>query len=115
MMYALWTLLRTSRTAQIGLMVLTALAGGLILVLAFQAHQRSVAEDAITLDRADISAEVSNKVIAADRAATANAIERDAIADINDKELSHEADRADGNAVESVLERMRRQQAAGRR
>lgn len=104
-----------ARFVKFALIAGTVLALMVAVALMYRSHQRSVAEDAITLDRADISAEVSNRVIAADQAATANAIARDEIDDINDKELTHEADRADGNAVESVLERMRRQQAAGRR
>ena len=70
---------------------------------------------AVQLDRGDMTAEAANHVIEADRAADANQMARDEQAAQNDKELSHEAVRNDGAAVRGVLERMREQQAAGRR
>lgn len=70
---------------------------------------------AVQLDRADMTAEAANRVIEADRAADANQMARDEQAVQADKELSHEAVRNDGAAVRGVLERMREQQAAGRR
>lgn len=72
-------------------------------------------DQAVQLDRADMTAEAANRVIEADRAADAKQMARDEQAAVNDKELSHEAVRNDGAAVRGVLERMREQQAAGRR
>jgi len=114
-MGAVWVLVRNSRLAQVALAALVVVLLIVGAVALWREHNATVAETAVTLDRADISAEVSNRVMAADQAATVNAIARDEAAADNDKELTHEASRSDGNAVVSVLERMRQQQAAGRR
>ena len=74
---------------------------------------------AVQADRVDVTMEAANRVIAATEAADVNQAARDEVDATNDKELSHEATKGDGSAVgvgtRSVLERMREQQAAGRR
>jgi hypothetical protein len=77
-------------------------------------------EEAVAIDRSDIVAEASNRVINATSAATANQMARDDAFDNSQEELQHEADtKSDassvGPGVQSVLDRMREQQAAGRR
>lgn len=86
---------------------------------AWHAHNANVAETAVRVDRADAVAEATNRVLAADREATANDMVRREQASENDKEIDREAakgdDRAVGPGTASVLARMREQQAAGRR
>ena len=77
-------------------------------------------EQAVALDRSDVTIEAANLVINASRAATANQMERDDAFANDQEELRHEADtKSDasgvGPGVTSVLDRMRQQQAAGRR
>lgn len=73
--------------------------------------------DAVTLDRADITAEVANRVIEADRSANANATQAAAIEQQNEKELDDAIAQPNANTshTTSVLERMRAQQRAGQR
>lgn len=79
--------------------------------------QREV--QAVKLNRAEVNAEANARITNAYEAADANAQDRAANDAANDKELSHAAtkgdDRAVGPGVISVLDSMRRQQAAGRR
>jgi hypothetical protein len=77
-------------------------------------------EEAVAIDRSDITIEAANRVINATSAATANQMARDDAFDNSQEELQHEADtKSDassvGPGVQSVLDRMREQQAAGRR
>lgn len=107
-----------SRWQKAAAWVLSALVAALIVALIVWAFWQWVGtreEQAVQLDRADMTAEAANRVIEADRAADAKQMARDEQAAVNDKELSHEAVRNDGAAVRGVLERMREQQAAGRR
>ncbi len=76
-------------------------------------------DEAVQIDRADTVAEAANIVLGADRAATANQIERDAAFANSQEELEDVAREADngagvGPATSAVLERLRQQQAAGR-
>ncbi|WP_334656718.1 hypothetical protein [Sphingomonas panaciterrae] len=78
------------------------------------------AEQAVDLDRSEAAAEGYERGMLAERAATANQIERDAAFRNSQEELIDAAREADtgagvGPATASVLERMRQQQAAGRR
>jgi uncharacterized protein HemX len=78
------------------------------------------ASQAVALDRAEAAAEGYNRGMIAERAATANQIERDDAFANRQEELEDAAREADtgagvGPATLSVLERMRQQQAAGRR
>lgn len=75
------------------------------------------ARDAVALDRADAVSEAANRVLDAERVATANQMARDE-AQRNEiqelKEIAREADTGDGvgNSTRAVLERLRSQQAA---
>lgn len=94
--------------ALVGLLV------ALVLALAYATFNRHV-DNRVASEQVAIDAAVTNQTLEAERGASANEmsrLERDAQ---NDKELSHEALRNDGTAVDSVLARMREQQAAGRR
>lgn len=78
------------------------------------------AEQAVDLDRSDAAAEGYNRGMIAERAATANQMQRDDAFANSQEELEDAAREADtgagvGPATASVLERMREQQAAGRR
>ncbi len=77
------------------------------------------ARDAVALDRADAVVEAANRVMHAERAATANQTDRDdAFRNQQDelKEVAREADNGAGvgPATAGVLERLREQQAKGR-
>ncbi|MES3042653.1 hypothetical protein [Sphingomonas faeni] len=77
-------------------------------------------EEAVRVDRSDVTIEAANLVINATSAATANQMARDDAFQNAQEELQHEADtKSDassvGPGVQSVLDRMREQQAAGRR
>lgn len=77
-------------------------------------------DKAVRLDRGDAVAEAANIVLGAERTATANQIERDAAFANSQEELKDVAREADngagvGPATSAVLERLRQQQAAGRR
>lgn len=91
--------------------------GALIVLFAiglYAAFNRHI-DNRVASEQVAIDATVTNRTLEAERGASANEmtrLERDAQ---NDKELSHEALRNDGTAVDSVLNRMREQQAAGRR
>lgn len=106
---------RWQKAAAWALAVLLAAVIAAAVVWAFWHWVGKREDQAVQLDRADMTAEAANRVIEADRAADANQMARDEQAAQADKELSHEAVRNDGAAVRSVLERMREQQAAGRR
>lgn len=76
-------------------------------------------DEAVRLDRGDAVAEAANIVLGAERAATANQIERDAAFANSQEELKDVAREADkgagvGPATSAVLERLRQQQDAGR-
>lgn len=99
-----------ARFVKFALIAGTVLALMVVVALMYRSHQRSVAEDAITLDRADIRAEVSNRVIAADRAATASAIERDqAFANSQDqaKDATDEAARNRTSPLDALYRELR--------
>lgn len=77
-------------------------------------------DEAVRLDRGDAVAEAANIVLGAERAATANQIERDAAFANSQEELEDVAREADkgagiGPATSAVLDRMRQQQATDRR
>lgn len=78
------------------------------------------ANQAVDLDRSEAAAEGYERGLIAERAATANQTERDDAFRNSQEELIDAAREADtgagvGPATASVLERMRQQQAAGRR
>lgn len=78
------------------------------------------ASQAVALDQAEAAAEGYNRGMLAERAATANQMQRDDAFANSQEELEDAAREADtgagvGPATASVLERMRQQQAAGRR
>lgn len=104
--------------AGIAMLAFFALVIGLLL-LGIRNHIQAGKDEAVALDRSDISAAVSNRIIAADRAASANEAERAATDLQNEKEIDRAVEKADnstaGAGVRSVLERVREQQAAGRR
>jgi len=102
------------------------LAGALVIVLCaaavamFREWISAGREEAVRIDRQDVTIEAANLVINATSAATANQMERDDAFQNEQEELRHEADtKSDassaGPGVQSVLDRMREQQAAGRR
>lgn len=75
---------------------------------------------AVQADRVDVTMEAANRVIAATEAADVNQAARDERAQDNSKELQREVDTKGtddvaGPAVSGVLDRVRQQQAAGRR
>jgi hypothetical protein len=89
-------------------------------VAAFRNWVHAGKEEAVALDRYDVTIEAANLVINATSAATANQMARDDAFQNSQEELRHEADtKSDassvGPGVTSVLDRMREQQAAGRR
>lgn len=103
-----------------------ALAAGLLLLAAFALTRCGApsaarqAEQAVELDRSEAAAGGYERGLIAERAATANQMERDEAFRANQEELIDAAREADngagvGPATASVLERMRQQQAAGRR
>ena len=77
-------------------------------------------QQAVQADRVDVTMEAANRVIAATEAADVNQAARDERAQDNAKELQREVDTKGtddvaGPAVSGVLDRVRQQQAAGRR
>lgn len=89
-------------------------------VAAFRGWVADGKEQAVAVDRSDVTIEAANLVINATSAATANQMARDDAFQNDQEELRHEADtKSDassvGPGVTSVLDRMREQQAAGRR
>lgn len=77
-------------------------------------------EQAVAVDRSDVTIEAANLVINATSAATANQMARDDAFQDAQEELQREVDTKGsdtdpGPAVSRVLQRMREQQAAGRR
>nr|WP_314471029.1 hypothetical protein [uncultured Sphingomonas sp.] len=102
-------------------------AGVMLAILAVLALSRcgapsakQQATQAVALDQAEAAAEGYNRGMIAERAATANQMARDDAFANQQEELIDAARNADtgdgvGPATASVLERMRQQQAAGRR
>lgn len=89
-------------------------------VAAFRGWVADGKEQAVAVDRADVTLEAANLVINATSAATSNQIARDDAFAEDQKELQNVVDTkgtADpvGPAVSGVLQRVRQQQAAGRR
>lgn len=77
-------------------------------------------EEAVRVDQQDVTIEAANRVIAASSAATANQMERDEAFANSQEELRDEVATKGtvdpvGPATAGVLDRMRQQQAAGRR
>jgi hypothetical protein len=102
-------------------LIVAALVGAAVLYVrnVILHHDASIASTAVQDRDKDLSLEAYNRVMEATEAADTNQAARDDIEATNDKELSHEAAKGDDGAVgvgtRSVLERMRDQQAAGRR
>ena len=87
---------------------------------AFRAWIADGKEEAVALDRSDVTIEAANLVINATSAATANQMARDDAFQNAQEELRDEAaTKSDtsgvGPGTVAVLERLRKQQAAGRR
>lgn len=77
-------------------------------------------EEAVSLNQKDVTIEAANLVINATSAATANQMERDDAFANDQQELRYESDTKSstnsvGPGTSAVLDRMRKQQAAGRR
>lgn len=77
-------------------------------------------EEAVAINQKDVTIEAANLVINATSAATANQMERDEAFANDQQELRYESDtKSNTNSVgpgtSAVLDRMRKQQAAGRR
>jgi hypothetical protein len=91
-----------------------------LIALAFSRWIAAERVEAVQIDRADMTIEAANRVIAADRVATANQIPADEAFQSAQKEVQRDVDtKSDGSAVgpgtAAVLRRVREQQAAGRR
>lgn len=91
---------------------------GLIVLIDRAADQR--ADDAVAADRNTVAVEVLARQVAAEREATANQMQRDEAFRDDQEELKDVVrekgtDDRPGGATAAVLERMREQQAAGRR
>jgi len=100
-----------------GVIVLALCGAAIALFREWIAHGK---EEAVRVDQQDVTIEAANRVIAASSAATVNQMERDDAFANSQEELRDEVatkGTADpvGPATASVLERMRQQQAAGRR
>jgi hypothetical protein len=100
-----------------GIIVLALCGAAVALFREWIAHGK---EEAVRVDQQDVTIEAANLVINASSAATANQMERDDAFANSQEELRDEVatkGTADpvGPATASVLERMRQQQAAGRR
>lgn len=99
------------------LIIAAAIAG--LCVWAFLRWVGHREQRAVQADRVDVTMEAANRVIAATEAADVNQAARDDVNQNNAKEIDREAAKGDDSAVGvgtlSVLERMRQQQAAGRR
>ena len=111
---------RFAKLAAWALAVLVAVALCCLAVVWLENRVQAGKDDAVALDRADITVEASNRVIAATSAATANQMASDDAFAEDQKELRHEADTKSntnsvGPGVQSVLDGMRKQQEAGRR
>ena len=94
--------------------ILLTFAAWVAVKLAWDSHNEAVANDAVTSFGKDLSLDAANRVIEADRAASANATDAMVIEQKNEKELN-DAVRSDSDATSAVLRRMREQQATGRR
>jgi len=100
-----------------GIIVLALCGAAIALFREWIAHGK---EEAVRVDQQDVTIEAANLVINASSAATANQMERDETFDLSQQELRDAAvtqstSNAVGPGVQSVLDRMRQQQAAGRR
>ncbi len=100
-----------------GILILALCGAALAMFREWIAHGK---EEAVRVDQQDVTIEAANRVIAASSAATANQMERDDAFANSQEELRDEVatkGTADpvGPATAGVLERMRQQQAAGRR
>jgi hypothetical protein len=109
-----------SRFAKVAAWIVIAIAfaiGIFLIWLAAHTWLQNQRDDAVALDRADISAEVANRVIEADRSANANATQAAAVDQQNEKELDDAIAQPSANTshTASVLERMRQQQKQGKR
>lgn len=115
-----------SRFGKVAAWAVTALGAVLLLtgcVLALQwvirSHDDAVATEAVAVRDKDLSLESYNIVQAAAERADVNQAARDDVATNNAKEIDREAakgnDTVVGIGTRSVLERMREQQATGRR
>lgn len=95
-----------------------ALVAGL-LVLAFRSWVSNQRTEAVQGDRALSAAEANTIAARAEAVASANMVEQVRTDTINDEELHHEVrkgdDRAVGPGTAAVLDRLRQQQATGRR
>lgn len=104
-------------TAILALAIITTCV--LVLRSVGRAHDEAVATEAKDALGRDLSLDAYNRVMSAGETATVNQMARDDLAADNQKELRDEAAKGDaaavGPGVGSVLERMRDQQAAGRR
>jgi hypothetical protein len=111
---------RGSKAAQWTLVAIGAALLCWAAVAAFRAWVANGKDEAVSLSQKDVTIEAANLVINASSAATANQMERDDAFANSQEELRDEVatkGTADpvGPATASVLERMRQQQAAGRR
>lgn len=108
------------RWAILTAVVVLLLLGGLAVRRCGAPSPKQQAAQAVDLDRSEAAAVGFNRGMIAERAATANQLERDDAFRNSQEELIDVAREADngsgvGPATASVLERMRQQQAAGRR
>lgn len=98
---------------------LVVLALCVAVAVAFKGWVEGGKDEAIAVDRRDVTIEAANRVINATAEADANQMGRDEIDEANDKELRNAVTESTndtvGVGVRNVLDRMREQQAAGRR
>lgn len=92
----------------------------LALVVLIERSTQKRAEQAVTADRDAVSVEVLARQVAAERQATSNQAARDEAERVDQEELrdvvrDKGTDDRTGGATAAVLERMRQQQAEGRR
>ena len=111
---------RLQRAAAWAVALIIAAAIAALCVWAFWRWVGHREQKAVQADRVDVTMEAANRVIAATEAADVNQAARDERAQENSKELQREVDTKGtddvaGPAVSGVLDRVRQQQAAGRR
>lgn len=100
-----------------GILILALCGAALAMFREWIAHGK---EEAVRVDQQDVTIAAANLVINASSAATANQMERDEAFGLSQQELRDAAvtqstSNAVGPGVQSVIERMRQQQATGRR
>lgn len=101
-----------------GFLVIAVVAWGFYMTArSFVRHQR---EEAVQIDRQDTTLEAANRVIEADREATQNQVVRDVPFREAQEELRYEVREKGttdnvGSGTSAVIERLRKQQAEGRR